>query len=206
MIDAEKINLSSLPWLPLDEKLAFPRNPAIYFAIDSQGVIQYIGRSIDPKNRWVSHHKYEELKAIGDIKIVYLFVDSSDLLPELESTMISWFNPPLNIAKFATYAQEKTMTIEDWEKQVQQEAKKGKAPYADVIGAELAEQYRRRLLWVEEFKSWMEYSLLSNGVWSFVSDTYATSAVYNIIRSRGIRQFKSVSYVANVIAYSSNIA
>ncbi len=75
---------------------AFPRNPAIYFAIDSQGTIQYVGRSLDPKNRWASHHKYEQLEAIGGIKIVYLFVDSIELLPQIESALILWFDPPLN--------------------------------------------------------------------------------------------------------------
>ncbi len=96
MINPSEINLSSLPWLPLDAKSAFPRNPAIYFAIDSQGTVQYIGRSINPKNRWASHHKYQELETIGSIKIVYLFVDSPELLPQIESALILWFNPPLN--------------------------------------------------------------------------------------------------------------
>jgi DNA-binding Xre family transcriptional regulator len=97
MINPSEINLSSLPWLPLDTKSAFPKNPAIYFAIDSQGTVQYIGRSLNPKNRWASHHKYEQLQAIGGIKIVYLFVDSGELLPEIELALISWFNPPLNV-------------------------------------------------------------------------------------------------------------
>jgi hypothetical protein len=51
MIDPKSLNLSALPWLPLDARSAFPRNPAIYFAIDGQGTIQYIGRSINPKQR-----------------------------------------------------------------------------------------------------------------------------------------------------------
>jgi hypothetical protein len=32
MINPSEVNLSCLPWLPLDAKSAFPKNPAIYFA------------------------------------------------------------------------------------------------------------------------------------------------------------------------------
>lgn len=97
MIDPSEINLSSLPWLPLDARSAFPQNPAIYFAIDSNDVVQYVGRSVNPKARWSSHHRYSELQEIGNIKIVYLFVELPELLPEIESALISWFDPPLNI-------------------------------------------------------------------------------------------------------------
>lgn len=97
-INPSEIDLSSLPWLPLNAKTGFPKNPAIYFAIDSQGTVQYVGRSINPKSRWGNHHKYEALEAIGGIKIVYLFVDSPELLPQIESALISWFKPALNTA------------------------------------------------------------------------------------------------------------
>lgn len=96
MINPSEIDFSSLPWLPLDAKSAFPQNPAIYFAIDSQGVVQYIGRSVNPRKRWANHHKYQELETIGSIKIVYLFIDSPELLPQIESALILWFNPALN--------------------------------------------------------------------------------------------------------------
>jgi hypothetical protein len=36
MIDPQSLNLSSLPWLPLEAKSAFPRQPAIYFALGLQ--------------------------------------------------------------------------------------------------------------------------------------------------------------------------
>ncbi len=102
MINPSEINLSSLPWLPLDAKSAFPKNPAIYFAIDSQGTVQYIGRSLNPKARWAKHHRYKQLEAIGSVRIVYLFVDSPELLSEIESALISWFDPPLNVGGKST--------------------------------------------------------------------------------------------------------
>jgi hypothetical protein len=59
MINPESLDLSALPWLPLEAKSAFPKQSAIYFAIDSLGNIQYIGRSVNVKNRWV------QLRATG---------------------------------------------------------------------------------------------------------------------------------------------
>ncbi|HLP92218.1 MAG TPA: helix-turn-helix domain-containing protein [Nostocaceae cyanobacterium] len=97
MINPSEIDLKSLPWLPLDAKAAFPKNPAIYFAIDSTGKVQYIGRSVNPRARWQNHHQYENLESIGNVRIAYLFVDSPDLLPQIEAALIEWFTPLLNV-------------------------------------------------------------------------------------------------------------
>lgn len=96
MIDPQSVNIEALPWLPLDERLTFPRQPAIYFAIDPLGIVQYIGMSKDPRRRWYLHHRYAELEQIGNIRIAYLFVDKPVLLSSIESALIAWFNPPLN--------------------------------------------------------------------------------------------------------------
>jgi DNA-binding Xre family transcriptional regulator len=98
MINPSEVDISALPWLPLEEKLAFPQQPAIYFAIDALGNIQYIGRSANPKQRWSNHHRFGDLNSIGKIRIAYLFADS-DLLSSIESALIDWFDPPLNVAK-----------------------------------------------------------------------------------------------------------
>lgn len=97
MINPSSIDLKSLPWLPLTEKAAFPKQAAIYFAIDSQGCVQYIGRSVNVRARWGNHHKFNQLDAIGNVKIAYLFVDLPELLPQIETALIEYFQPPLNI-------------------------------------------------------------------------------------------------------------
>ena len=99
MFDPASVNVSALPWLPLDAKSAFPRQACIYFAIDSQGSVQYIGRTIDSQQRWRNHHRYGELDAIGDIRIAYLFMDA-DLLPSVEKALVKCFAPPLNRVKY----------------------------------------------------------------------------------------------------------
>jgi hypothetical protein len=95
MIDPESLDLKLLPWLPLDAKSDFPTQSAIYFAIDSQGIIQYIGRAENPRQRWKNHHKIKKLIKIGSIRMSYLFLDA-DLLPEVEKALIAWFKPRLN--------------------------------------------------------------------------------------------------------------
>lgn len=97
MIQPSEICLETLPWVPLDATSGFPEHPAIYFAIDSQNSVQYIGKSVNVRSRWKSHHRYEDLKQIGGVRIAYLFVDTPELLIEIESALISWFQPPLNI-------------------------------------------------------------------------------------------------------------
>lgn len=104
MINPADLNLSSLPWLPLEARSSFPRQPAIYFAIDSQNNVQYVGRSINPKQRWTQHHRYEDLTAIGQVRIAYLFVEAIELLPAIEAALIDWFDPPLNCLKRPNHA------------------------------------------------------------------------------------------------------
>lgn len=95
MINPAAVNPLSLPFAPLNRRSLLPAEPCIYFAIDSYGVIQYIGRSINAQSRWVRHHRYEQLKAMGGVRIAYLQADS-DLLPAIEIALIEWFDPPLN--------------------------------------------------------------------------------------------------------------
>ncbi len=96
MINPSDIKLDTLPWLPLEEKAAFPKRSAIYFAIDSLGTVQYIGRAVNMYNRWGNHHKYHQLTAIDNIKIAYLLIDTPQLLPEIENALIEYFQPLLN--------------------------------------------------------------------------------------------------------------
>jgi putative DNA primase/helicase len=78
--------------------------------------------------------------------------------------------------------------------------KKEKIPPADVIGAEIMEEYRDRLIWSDEHKSWMEYSLDHLGVWTPVSDAYLESAVDTILEAKGIVGYGSARYVTNIIS------
>mgnify|MGYP001792623437 CR=1 FL=1 len=118
-INPETLDIKTLPWLPLEEKAAFPKKSAIYFAIDSQGTVQYIGRSANVRQRWGNHHKYDVLSEIGNIKIAYLFVDAVELLPKIEAALIEWFKPPLNnsLSSFTNTSEKINFTCEPEDKQ-----------------------------------------------------------------------------------------
>ncbi|MEM6404225.1 MAG: GIY-YIG nuclease family protein [Cyanobacteria bacterium P01_D01_bin.116] len=119
MINPKTLDIKTLPWLPLEEKAAFPKKSAIYFAIDSQGTVQYIGRSANVRQRWGNHHKYDVLSEIGNIKIAYLFVDAVELLPKIEAALIEWFKPPLNnsLSSFTNTSEKINFTCEPEDKQ-----------------------------------------------------------------------------------------
>lgn len=95
MINPQTINPLTLPSMALNERSQLPSQPCIYFAIDSQGVVQYIGRTVNLQARWLKHHRYKQLAQSEDIRIAYLFIEP-DLLPEVEIALIEWFNPQLN--------------------------------------------------------------------------------------------------------------
>lgn len=96
MIDPTSINFLTLPSVALEERSQLPEVSCIYFAIDSLGAVQYIGRSTNVRRRWVkNHHHFEKLTKIGGVQISYLYCEP-ELLPDIENALIKWFNPPLN--------------------------------------------------------------------------------------------------------------
>lgn len=96
MINPNSINPASLPSLPLTDRRSLPELLCIYFAIDSQGAIQYIGRSVNLQRRWKAHQRCTELEAMGQVNVAWLEVSDATLLHAIEQALIKWFDPPLN--------------------------------------------------------------------------------------------------------------
>lgn len=94
-IKPEYIDPLALPSVPLDSRKLLPTSPCIYFAIDGLGNVQYIGRSVNPRQRWAAHHRQSDLESIGEVRIAYLTCEAS-LLSAVEAALIEWFDPPLN--------------------------------------------------------------------------------------------------------------
>jgi hypothetical protein len=92
MISPSTIDPLALPSVAISEKKQLPESPCIYFAIDSCDQIQYIGRSVNPRQRWQNHHRQAQL--IG-CRIAYMPCDAA-LLDEIETALIEWFSPGLN--------------------------------------------------------------------------------------------------------------
>ncbi|MFN6475253.1 helix-turn-helix domain-containing protein [Nostoc sp. DedQUE07] len=98
MINPSAINPLTLPSVLLSERSRLPAIPCIYFVIDSFDVVQYIGKSINPKQRWTGHQRYPLLTKMDGVKISYMPVDIN-LLSSVEKALIAWFSPPLNLLR-----------------------------------------------------------------------------------------------------------
>lgn len=108
MISPRSIDLNSLSSLSLEERKQLPKVSGVYFAIDSLGVVQYIGRSVNINKRWKKHHKLDQLEKQPGIKIAYLQIDEISLLPKIEEALINWFQPCLNSSQICTQGYKKT--------------------------------------------------------------------------------------------------
>lgn len=97
-IAPKSIEPSALPWLPLGMRWAFPDCAGIYFAMNRDGEVLYIGRSINICQRWRQHHRYSQLEKIGGVRVAWLEIknQSDTLLIGLEAELIEYFDPPLN--------------------------------------------------------------------------------------------------------------
>ncbi len=95
MINPADIQIDELPSVELVDRGSLPETPSIYFAVDEQGVIQYIGRSVNPRQRWNRHHRQHQFDDIGGVKIAYIDCPEA-LLNEVEDALIDWFSPVLN--------------------------------------------------------------------------------------------------------------
>lgn len=95
MIAPETIDFASLPSIELVNRSQFPCTACVYFCLDSDGQILYIGRARNLKQRWGLHHRYLQLKRLEGVRIAY-FNCEIEMLDEIEQAFISWFKPALN--------------------------------------------------------------------------------------------------------------
>lgn len=95
MINPSEINPLTLPSVPLESRRDLPTDPCIYFAIDGQGLVQYVGKAKNLRNRWGGHHHYNDFTRMSNVRIAYIAVDV-DLLSAVERSFIEWIAPPLN--------------------------------------------------------------------------------------------------------------
>lgn len=92
--------LYTLPSLPLSQRNSLPECPSIYFAIDSNNRVLYVGKAINLLSRWKNHHRQEQLNRINrknPIKIAWLICPSElEVLARTETYFIEFYQPLLN--------------------------------------------------------------------------------------------------------------
>lgn len=67
-----EFDLDRLPSVKLLDQAKLPEIAGIYFAIDSNKRILYIGKAQNIHKRWLNHHRYEQLSKINHKSLVCL--------------------------------------------------------------------------------------------------------------------------------------
>lgn len=85
MVDPKTVNVATLPSVGMEERSLLPKVPCTYFCLSKDNEVLYIGKSLCPRQRWTaSHHRFWQMKEIGDVRIAWLIVDSAALLEKTE--------------------------------------------------------------------------------------------------------------------------
>ena len=95
-----KLDLSKLPSVPLSQKANLDRCSAIYFALDSNNNVLYVGKAINLLFRWRNHHRFEQLSQINRTNLVRLLwwecTLEQQVLTQAEKHFIKVYKPLLN--------------------------------------------------------------------------------------------------------------
>lgn len=94
-IASKYINPLALPSLRLESRHNLPDKPAIYFVVDEDEEILYIGKALRLVKRWRGHHRLAQLEQLGNVRIAWMECEEK-LISSFEVALIAHFNPPLN--------------------------------------------------------------------------------------------------------------
>jgi excisionase family DNA binding protein len=86
----------TLPSVPFAERRLLPEIAAVYFALDAEGAVLYVGQTTRLRSRWATHHRLPQLQAVAGVRLAWCTVDKPDQLLAIEEALIATFAPPLN--------------------------------------------------------------------------------------------------------------
>ena len=99
----QKFDLDRLPSVKFLDREKLPEIAGIYFAIDSNNRLLYIGKAQNIYKRWLNHHRYEQLSKINKESLVYLkwyeCENNEEILTKTENYLINFYQPELNQTK-----------------------------------------------------------------------------------------------------------
>ena len=103
------------------------------------------------------------------------------------------------IEEFRKNLLSQTASFEEWKTEYGQDAFDNAPPKPDIIGAEIAEDYRDRWIYCDELKTWLAYSLETKGIWAIVSEQYLETEIDSILEARDIKGYGSNNYIKNIV-------
>jgi len=102
-LDPATIAINNLPSVSFAQRGDLPNQPGIYFVLDAQRTVHYIGRAKRLCFRWVTHHRLADFRKMDTLAIAYVTVSDPELLPAIEQAMIAYFDPPLNRRQYSEH-------------------------------------------------------------------------------------------------------
>src|SRR5262245_57450665 len=87
----EAWDIHAFPSTAWDQVAALPTGAGIYYVLNREGVVLYVGASKHVRQRWGSHHRRADLAAVGATRIAWQAV-WPEFLP-LEALFINYCQP-----------------------------------------------------------------------------------------------------------------
>ena len=106
------------------------------------------------------------------------------------------------IEQFREELLSQAISFEDWSDEYGSDAfekKSNKPPKPDIIGSEIAENYRHKWAYCDQLKTWLAYGLETEGIWEIVSTKYLAAEIDAILEARNIKGYGTNAYINNII-------
>jgi len=144
-------------------------------------------------------------KLCAELGIPFIQINQQDIDPECQDKddIVDAFKKMGREETLAKIEAQVNKVLSDYQNQVDDNTgegnKKEKKLPADIVAKEICEDYRDRLAFNNDTKTWMRYEAEYPGVWSPESDEFLESIVSKILDSKGITGYGSNSYVVNIV-------
>ena len=93
--------ISLLPSLAFEYRADLPPTPAVYFVLNDQRSVMYIGATENLRVRWKSHHRAPQM-VVGAYRIHWTEVADADQRSAMERQAIDYFRPLWNRTEVPT--------------------------------------------------------------------------------------------------------
>ena len=103
------------------------------------------------------------------------------------------------IEEFRKQLLSQAIDFDRWYSKYGEDAFDKKPPKPDIIGGEIAEKYRDRWVYCDELRTWLTYSLETEGIWTIVSKQYLAAEVHAILKARNIVGYGTNAYIQNIL-------
>ncbi|MCC3459771.1 MAG: hypothetical protein EAZ73_08985 [Oscillatoriales cyanobacterium] len=100
--NSQIVDFLRLPSVPFNNRASLPNECGVYFVIDSNNVLQYIGYSNSIRTRLTDrNHRLLSLKLnyLG-FRVAYFLLTNKTLARAYEIILIDFYKPPLNLVRY----------------------------------------------------------------------------------------------------------